>query len=242
MAKFLNAKRYGMTNAVHFSVDEAFNTRLAAAAFTHVKLVALVTQFSTALADEDKYLQLSRASSLSAEINEADSERDKCYLTVKHVASVWAEQSLEPQATSAKAVKRVIDTYKIDVRSQLDKESGLMTNFITDITTTDMAAHLGMLGLKETVSKMKEANEKVKSLLASRADERAQQVAGALKTARLKCDDVYNEIVELMEGLSVAAEDTTPYTTFIAEWNKEIERVKQQTSRKTTKKTDTAQS
>jgi len=205
-------------------------------------LVALVTQFSTALADEDKYLQLSRASSLSAEINEADSERDKCYLTVKHVASVWAEQSLEPQATSAKAVKRVIDTYKIDVRSQLDKESGLMTNFITDITTTDMAAHLGTLGLKETVSKMKEANEKVKSLLASRADERAQQVAGALKAARLKCDDVYNEIVELMEGLSVAAEDTTPYTTFIAEWNKEIERVKQQTSRKTTKKTDTAQS
>lgn len=241
MAKFLNAKRYGMTNAVHFSVDEAFYTRLTAAAFTQTKLAALVLQFSTALADEDKYLQLSRASSLSAEISEADGERDKLYLTVKQVATAWADQSLEPQAAAAKAVKKVIDTYKIDVRSQLDKESGLMTNLITDITTTEMAAHLTTLGLTETVSKMKTANETVKELLASRADERAQQVAGALKAARLKCDAVYDEIAELVEGLSVAAEDTTPYTTFITEWNEEIKRIKQQTTHRPKMKTDSTQ-
>lgn len=230
MTKFLSAKRYGMTNAVHFSVDEAFDTRLAAAAFTQTRLAALVPQFSEALADEDKYLQLSRASSLSAEIGEADSERDKHYLTVKQVAAAWADQALEPQATAAKAVKRVIDTYKISVRSQLDKESGLMTNLITDITATGMAAHLTTLGLTETVAKMSAANETVKELLASRADERAQQVAGALKAARQKCDEVYDEIAELIESLSVAAEDTAPYTAFISEWNEEIKRVKQQTT------------
>lgn len=238
MAKFLNAKRYGMTNAVHFSVDEAFNTRLAAAAFTHTALAALADEFSDALADEDKYLQLSRASSLSAEISEADGERDKLYLTVKQVATAWAGQELEPQATAATAIKKIVDTYKIDVRSQLDKESGLLTNFITDVTATDMATHLTTLGLTATVAKMEEANEQVKELLASRADERAQQVAGALKAARVKCDEVYDGITELIEGLSVAAEDTTPYTTFIAEWNEEISRVKQQTARKTTKKTE----
>lgn len=238
MTKFLNAKRYGMTNAVHFSVDEAFSTRLKAAAFTHTGLKALVDDFAAALAEEDKYLQLSRASSLSAEISEADGERDKCYLTVKQVASVWAGQSLDPQATAAKAVKRVVDTYKIDVRSQLDEESGKLTNFITDITTTEMAAHLTTLGLTETVAKMKEANEKVKELLASRADERAQQVAGALKAARLRCDEIYDQLTKLIEGLSVAAEDTTPYTTFIAGWNEEIERVKQQTSKKAATKNE----
>lgn len=230
MTKFLNAKRYGMTNAVHFSVDEAFYARLLAAGFTHEGLVALVAEFKASLAEEDKYLQLSRKSDLSAEISAADGERDKCYITLKQVVAAWVAQQLDPQLTASEALQKVVDTYKINVRSQLDEETGKMTNFITDVEA--LAAHLETLGLTETVAKMKAANEKVKSLLASRADERAQQVAGALKEARLKCDEIYTEITTLIEGLSVAAEDTSAYETFISQWNEEIERVKQQTKRK----------
>jgi len=234
MAKFLNAKRYGMTNAVHFSVDEAFYARLTAAAFSHSGLAELVKQFKAALDDEDKYLQLSRKSDYSGEISDADEARDALYMTLKRVVAAWSESGMEPQADAAKALQKVIDTYKIDARSQLDEETGRLTNLITDMTTEENAAHLTTLGLADTVAKMKEENEQVKTLLASRADERAKNASGALKQARAECDGLYDEITTLIEGLSVAAEDTAPYETFIAEWNEEIARVKQQAKKKST--------
>lgn len=232
MSKIKTLPRKNMRNGVHFSVDEAFLAKLKAAAFTQTRLTALITDFEAAFADEDKYLQMSRASELTAQLAQADDERDKLYSLVKQTVASWLLAGIDPQATAAKALQTVVDTYKIDVNAQYDQETGLLTNFLTDTLTDTNAAHLETLGLTDAVTLLKERNELVKTLLASRSEERGAQTLGALKIAREKCDEIYSEIVSVIESCSVLMDDTEPYETFISEWNAEVERIKQQLKRK----------
>lgn len=232
MSKIKTLPRKNLRNGAHFSVDEAFLAKLKAATFEQTRLTALIADFETAFADEDKYLQLSRASELTAKLAQADDERDRLYSLVKQTVVSWVETGIDPQATAAKAIQAEIDTYKIDVNAQYDQQTGLTTNFLTDILTTENAANLKTLGLTDAVNLLKERNEQVKTLLAERSEERGAKTLGALKSARDKTDELYSEIVSVIESCSVLMDDTAPYEKFISEWNAEVERIKQQLKRK----------
>lgn len=233
MTKFNTLPRKKLRNAAHFTVDEAFLAKLKAAAFEQAKITTLTADFEAAFADEDKYLQLSRASEYSAQLAKADDERDKLYSLIKQSVNSWILVAIEPYLTSAQAIGRLNDTYNIDVDEQYDEETGKLTNWLTDAQTDENAAHLAKLGLTDPVTLLKERNEQVKTLLASRAEERGAKVAGALKAAREKTDELYSEITSLIESCSLLMDDTTPYETFISEWNVEVDRIKQQLNRKT---------
>lgn len=232
MSKIKTLPRKNMRNGVHFSVDEAFLAKLKAAAFEQAKLTALTADFEAAFADEDKYLQVSRASELTAQLAQAGDECDKLYSLVKQSVASWLLAGIDPQATAAKALQAAIDTYKIDVNAQYDQETGLLTNFLTDALADTNAAHLKTLGLTDAVTLLKERDELVKTLLSSRSEERGAQTLGALKSARERCDELYSEIVSVIESCSVLMDDAKPYETFISEWNTEIDRIKQRLRKK----------
>lgn len=232
MAKFKTLPRVRMRNGVHFSVDEAFLTKLKAAGFEQAKITALLAEFEAAFADEDKYLQLSQASEYTEELALADSKRGHLYILIKQSVASWILIGIEPQLTSAKAIKTLNDLYKIDINAQYDEETGRMTNWLGDALTDENKEHLNTLGLSKAATLMKENNDQVKQYLAKRAEERGSKVLGALKEARTKTDDLYADITAIIESCSVLMDDPTAYNTFISEWNTEIERVKQQLNRK----------
>lgn len=234
MTKFKVLPKTQLRSGTHFTEMEAFQAKLVAAAFTPAKLTALVEKFKAALADEDKYLKQSVASAISPQLADTDTERDRDYSLLKQIIVLWAASKFDPQATAAKALKPLIDLYKIDIHDQYDQETGLLTNLITDMEKADNAAHVKTLGLADVLAKLKEENDQMKTLMASRSDERSARVAGALKEARTEVNAIYDKLTSLIESYSETADDTAPYEGFIAEWNAEIERVRQQTAKKPT--------
>lgn len=233
MGIFRSLPKERLRIGAHFTVMEAFQTKLKAAKFTPAKLTKLITQFDEALAEEDKYLKQSTSSTYSKLLETTDDERDKAYTLVKQTITQWASTTFEPQASAAKALLTVVNLYKIDVHAQSDQETGLLTNFLTDLATTDNVAHVASLGLTSVVEKLKELNEQMKTLMASRSKERSTKASAALKNARINVNAIYDQLVRLIESFSETADDPTVYDTFISEWNAEIVRICQQIGVKT---------
>ena len=114
-----------------------------------------------------------------------------------------------------------IKDYKIDVQAQLDKETGLLVNFIQDLEGK-FAEQVKALSLTAFVEKLKAANEEVRSLMGQRTDERSAKTAGALKAARTASDEAYKMLVMHVNAHALL-EGEADYAAFIDYANTEIE-------------------
>jgi len=77
-----------------------------------------------------------------------------------------------------------------------------------------LATEVETLGLTKNVTKLKAANERVKTLMFERNAEDVTKVAGALRAARLKMDEAYENLVQRLNALAVVDSDHN-YTAFI---------------------------
>lgn len=184
-------------------------------------------------------MKIARGSALTKQIQEQDSLRDKTYGGLKRIITVWSEMGLEASTTSvADELLRLVKTYNIDPKAQMDEETGLMDNFIDDVRgSSSMSAGIDKLGLRLLFETMSSANTAVRQLLSERNVEGVDKVAGALKSARVESDAAYDKMTELLESLLVTADDASPFEAIIVEWNGVVERYKLMLARKSTKDT-----
>ena len=115
--------------------------------------------------------------------------------------------------------QHIID-YNIDPQAQLDKETGLLINFLTDLEGK-YQTEVTTLALTPFVTALKEANERVRSLTTSRTEERMTVTVGAMKTARKAVDNAYRTLVKWVNALALI-EGETEYADFIDYVNTEI--------------------
>ena len=80
---------------------------------------------------------------------------------------------------------------------QLDKETGLLMNFIDDLEKK-YSSEVQTLSLGAFVTALKAANEKVRTLTATRTDERMAKAVGALKASRKASDEAYRQLVKFV--------------------------------------------
>ena len=97
----------------------------------------------------------------------------------KKAVGGYAGFPAESLAEAAKILTQHIKDYKIDTQMQLDKETGLLVNFIQDLEGK-FKAQVDALGLSAFVERLKAANESARALTAQRTDEWAAKTAGAL--------------------------------------------------------------
>ena len=126
-----------------------------------------------------------------------------------------------------------INIYKIDTKAQYDQQTGLMINFLQPFESAAMQTHLATLGLTAVFTQMKAANEEVRRLLALRGNERAENAAYDLKSARQATDEAYENLVERINAIALI-NPSESWNTFIAQWSAEIARIKQQILSQTT--------
>ena len=88
---------------------------------------------------------------------------------------------------------KVIRNYKIDTSENYMKESGNIENMLQDLL--QYSTQLRKLGLDTLANQLRESNNTVRQLLASRNDERTARVMGELKTARAATDNAYAAVV-----------------------------------------------
>lgn len=215
-----------MNNGAHFTFVSNILARAEADTAVKGKASELVSNFKVAVAAEDEALKISQKSLLTDDIAKADIDRDALYAGYKKAVEAFLAMPIADMAQAAKVLAQHIKDYKINTAGQLDKETGLLVNFITDLEDK-YSAQVAKLGLTAFVTNLKEANERVRMLTLQRSNEKMGVTVGALKAARTASDDAYRALVKMVNALALVYGEKD-YTAFIDYANTEITHYKRE--------------
>ena len=215
-----------MNNGAHFTFVSNILARAEADTTVHGKAAELVSNFKTAVSAEDEALKISQKSLLTDDIAKADIDRDALYAGYKKAVEAFLAMPIADMAQAAKVLAQHIKDYKINTAGQLDKETGLLVNFITDLEDK-YSAQVAKLGLTAFVTNLKEANERVRMLTLQRTNEKMGVTVGALKAARTSSDDAYRALVKMVNALALVFGEKD-YTAFIDYVNTEVTHYKRE--------------
>ena len=215
-----------MNNGAHFTFVSNILARAEADTTVKSKASELVSNFKAAVAAEDEALKISQKSLLTDEIAKADNDRDALYAGYKKAVEGFLAMPIADMAQAAKILAQHIKDYKISTSDQLDKETGLLVNFISDLEDK-YSAQVATLGLTAFVTNMKEANERVRTLTLQRTNEKMGVTVGALKTARTASDNAYRALVKMVNALALVFGEKD-YTSFIDYVNTEVTHYKRE--------------
>ena len=215
-----------MNNGAHFTFASNILARAEADTAVKEKASELVSNFKTAVSTEDEALKISQKSLLTDDITKADSDRDALYAGYKKAVEGFLAMPIADMAQAAKILSQHIKDYKINTADQLDKETGLLVNFISDLEDK-YAAQVAKLGLTAFVTNLKEANERVRTLTLQRTNEKIGITVGALKTARTASDDAYRALIKMVNALALVFGEKD-YTSFIDYVNTEVTHYKRE--------------
>lgn len=215
-----------MNNGAHFTFVSNILARAEADTAVKGKAADQVNNLKAAVSAEDEALKISQKSLLTDEIAKADNDRDALYAGYKKAVEGFLAMPIADMAQAAKILSQHIKDYKINTADQLDKETGLLVNFITDLEDK-YATQVAKLGLTAFVPNLKEANERVRTLTLQRTNEKIGITVGALKTARTASDDAYRALVKMVNALALVFGEKD-YTVFIDYVNTEVTHYKRE--------------
>lgn len=215
-----------MNNGAHFTYVSNILARVEADTTINSKASEQLAVFKAAVKAEDEALKISQKSLLTDDIANADSDRDALYAGYKKAVEAFLAMPIADMAQAAKVLAQHIKDYKINTADQLDKETGLLVNFITDLEGK-YSEQVAKLGLTAFVTNMKEANERVRTLTLQRTNEKMGVMVGALKTARTATDDAYRALVKMVNALALVFGEKD-YTAFIDYVNTEVTHYKRE--------------
>ena len=215
-----------MNNGAHFTFVSNILARAEADTAVKGKAADQVNNLKAAVSAEDEALKISQKSLLTDEIAKADNDRDALYAGYKKAVEGFLAMPIADMAQAAKILSQHIKDYKINTADQLDKETGLLVNFITDLEDK-YTAQVTKLGLTAFVTNMKEANERVRTLTLQRTNEKMGVTVGALKAARTASDTAYRALVKMGNALALVLGEKD-YTAFIDYVNTEITHYKRE--------------
>lgn len=215
-----------MNNGAHFTFVSNILARAEADTAIKGKASELVSNFKVAVAAENEALKISQKSLLTDDIAKADIDRDALCAGYKKAVEAFLAMPIADMAQAAKVLAQHIKDYKINTAGQLDKETGLLVNFITDLEDK-YSAQVAKLGLTAFVTNLKEANERVRMLTLQRTNEKMGVTVGALKAARTASDDAYRALVKMVNALALVFGEKD-YTAFIDYVNTEVTHYKRE--------------
>ena len=225
-----------MNNGAHYEFMKVVNDRFASETALSANATAkkAIEALAAALKEEDRCLAISRKSLMTEDIRLADSTRDDIYRSLRQALSGFAQAPVLDVARAAKTLALCMNSYAIKPSMQLDRETGLLHNFIADLETK-YAAEVTKLGLTLYVAPLKEANAKVEQFIVGRTTAQSAIIAGELRAARLATDAAYRHLVKFVNALAMVS-GTGDYDALNLFLNEHIDRYKQEALPKAKKK------
>ena len=186
----------GMNNGAHYEFMKVVNDRFAAETTLSTNAAAkkAMEALATALKEEDRCLVISRRNLITDDIRAADKTRDDIFRSLRKAINGFTDAPVADVAKAGKVLKQCVADYAINPAMQLDRETGLLHNFIADLETKH-AAEVAKLGLTLYVAPLKEANAKVEQFIVDRTTAQSVIAAGELRAARLATDAAYRHLV-----------------------------------------------
>lgn len=184
----------------------------------HPKTKMLTAEFGKLLQQEKACMGLSRTSLRTAQIAEADHERDMLFTGFKAVVRAFTKGTNPETKAAAKTIWLDIAGYRINNRMQLEQQTGVLY-ILTKKCLTQHAEEIELLHLTQYVTQLAASNDKVSQLLNLRLDEQTGIVKGALRATRLKMDEQFRLVVKAINARIFLNDDESmvPIADFINE-------------------------
>lgn len=184
----------------------------------HPKTKMLTAEFGKLLQQEKACMGLSRTSLRTAQIAEADHERDMLFTGFKAVVRAFTKGTNPETKAAAKTIWLDIAGYRINNRMQLERQTGALY-ILTKKCLTQHAEEIELLHLTQYVKQLAASNDKVSQLLNLRLDEQTGIVKGALRATRLKMDEQFRLVVKAINARMFLNDDESmvPIADFINE-------------------------
>ena len=216
----------GMNNGAHYEFMKVVNDRFAAETTlsTNASAKKAMEALAAALKEEDRRLVISRRNLITDDIRAADKTRDDIFRSLRKAINGFTDAPVPDVAKAGKVLKQCVADYAINPAMQLDRETGLLHNFIADLETKH-AAEVAKLGLTLYVAPLKEANAKVEQFIVGRTTAQSAIIAGELRQARLATDAAYRHLVKFVNALAMVS-GTTDYDALAKFLNEHIDRYK----------------
>ena len=218
-------KLEALDNGAHFEYHTSTVKRAKADSAVSTRCTKYLTPYEAALDGEDDVYKTSTKDPLTDQIEESDLLRDTIYRGYRDSVKAMSVIPIEATQQAAKTLLQHIKDYKIDVRDQLDKESGKLRNFTADLKGK-YAEQVATLGLTDVVNSLATANEKTATLIQERDDANKDAKTGLMKQARAKVDEAYRMLIKVVNALMLV-EDEAAYADFADKQNAQIRRYKQ---------------
>ncbi|MFC2378451.1 MAG: DUF6261 family protein [Segatella oulorum] len=211
----------GMNNGAHYEFMKVVNDRFAAETTlsTNASAKKAMEALAAALKEEDRCLVISRRNLITD-----DKTRDDIFRSLRKAINGFTDAPVPDVAKAGKVLKQCVADYAINPAMQLDRETGLLHNFIADLETKH-AAEVAKLGLTLYVAPLKEANAKVEQFIVGRTTAQSAIIAGELRQARLATDAAYRHLVKFVNALAMVS-GTTDYDALAKFLNEHIDRYK----------------
>ena len=216
----------GMNNGAHYEFMKVVNDRFAAETTLSTNAAAkkAMETLAAALKEEDRCLVISRRNLITDDIRAADKTRDDIFRSLRKAINGFTDAPVADVAKAGKVLKQCVADYAINPAMQLDRETGLLHNFIADLETKH-ATEVAKLGLTLYVAPLKEANAKVEQFIVDRTTAQSAVAAGELRQARLATDAAYRHLVKFVNALAMVS-GTTDYDALAKFLNEHIDRYK----------------
>lgn len=227
--------RENMPNGSHYSFDQSVINRFKndGKISQKAQLLPLFALYEQAFLVEEEKFKLSQKSLYTDTLNELDQKRDNAYMGFKGIVESYGKVPDAELQQASKALGQLITDYRIDIRAQRDQETGLLSNFISDLEGK-CASHVQTLQAGKVVQCLKSANDNYITTREERTEERMQKQIKALATARTATDEAYRGMVAMVNALAMV-EGEADYADFIDYMNTLINEYKEEVLGQNTK-------
>ena len=129
-----------LNNATHYLFVANVCKHLAGNTAAKAKVANELQALETALQEEDRIFMTSQKSLLSDDIHAADRKRDNIYRAIRKAVKAYLLFPIKETAEAARVIDQVLKDYNLDPKTQLDRETGVLINMISDFETKYQAA------------------------------------------------------------------------------------------------------
>lgn len=183
-------------------------------------------KLKAAVEEESRYIGQPRKSVLTNEIKVADRERDGLLAGLRATVRGLKRMPDKEVAQAAKALDTLLSGVHVKRSMQLDRETGMITKLTEELEGT-YATQVERIGMSLYVKAIKDANERVRTLLVERSEGKVGRKPAAMQLARAQADAAFRQVARVANAMAVL-EDEAVVEPFIDFVNELIRRYRQQ--------------
>lgn len=179
--------------------------------------------FKAAFEVEEKYYKLGTKNPYTESLNKESKYRVFLYNGLRQYLELQISVGFATSA-SAQKVLDLLDLFKAEMKKNVMGQGAAMRNILTSLAEEEYQTALTETNATFFYTKLGEADKKVEELLVAYRAFNRDWMAEALKKARQRMDEAYDEMANCLNGGAVMFGE--PFITAIKDWNSSIDAFK----------------